>query len=83
MLRPVEEIEWFKNSREFAKEVRARAIARANRMAHDCHNGASSLTSANQPSVSSSTNAEVAGRPRLKMNNPPLSFMKEDKKTDG
>ena len=55
-----EGIEWFRNSREFAKEVRYAAIASANKMAHDRHEGRSSSTSTNHPPISSSTSG-VAG----------------------
>lgn len=50
----------FRNSREFAKEVRDGAIASANKMAHDLHHGGSSSTSTNHPPVLSSTSG-VAG----------------------
>lgn len=55
-----EGIGWFRNSREFAKEVRDGAIASANKMAHDRHGGASSLASTNKLLLSSSSGG-VAG----------------------
>ena len=55
-----EGIEWFRNSREFAKEVRYAATASANKMAHDRHEGRSSSTTTNYPPISSSTSG-VAG----------------------
>ena len=54
-------ITWFRNSRDFAKEVRDGAIAQANKTARDQNEGASAYTSTHHhPPVSSSTSG-VAG----------------------
>lgn len=49
-------ITWFRNARDFAKDVRDGAIASANKGALDRHNGAPAPASTNQLPVSSSTN---------------------------
>ena len=51
-------VTWFSNSRDFAKEVRAAAIAHANQTAPDRNEGASASTLNNHSSVSTSV---VAG----------------------
>ena len=53
-------ITWFRNSRDFAKEVRDGAIAHANKTAHDQNGGGSASTLTTHPPVSSSTSG-VAG----------------------
>ena len=51
-------ITWFRNSRDFAKEVRDAVIAHANQTVHDRNEGASASTLTNHPPVSTSV---VAG----------------------
>ena len=53
-------ITWFRNSRDFAKEVRDGAIAHANKTARDQNEGASASTLTHHPPASSSTSG-VAG----------------------
>lgn len=67
-------ITWFRNSRDFAKEVRDAAIAHANQTAHDQNEGASASTLTNHPPVSTSVAGLVpgswlAGRARSKPKN--------------
>lgn len=49
-------ITWFRNARDFAKDVRDEAIASANKVALDRHNGAPAPASTNQLLVSGPTN---------------------------
>lgn len=56
-----EGITWFRNSRDFAKEVRDAAIAHANQTAHDQNEGALASTLTNHPPVSTSVAGLVPG----------------------
>lgn len=54
-------ITWFRNSRDFAKEVRDAAIAHANQTAHDQNEGASASMLTNHPPVSTGVAGLVPG----------------------